>query len=95
MTSNEDAPDEQMKLVGQADGKQAHEETRRDALTAYLEERVAAGFVVESRTGTQAVIRAPRRVASLFRRREAEDRQVVQVDEHGAVTTSPASPRRS
>jgi hypothetical protein len=64
-------------------------------LTAFLEERVAEGFVVESRTGTQAVIRAPRRSTSLFRRRDAEDRQVVEVDQHGAVTTSSAAPRRS
>ena len=43
----------------------AREEHRRDALSAYLDERVAAGYRVETRGGTQAII-APTGVRSML-----------------------------
>jgi hypothetical protein len=73
------------------------EEHRRDVLSAFLEARVAAGYRVETRTGTQAII-APTGRRSLFdrlRRSGAEGRQVVSVDDQGDVTVAPAEPLRS
>ena len=75
----------------------AQEERRRDALTAYLDERVAAGYRVETRGGTQAII-APTGVRSMlgrFNRSGGRGRQVVSVDDQGEVTVSPAEPLRS
>jgi hypothetical protein len=76
---------------------EAREEHRRDALSAFLEARVAAGFRVETRTGTQAII-APtgaRSVLGRLRRSGGQGRQVVSVDDQGEVTVSPAEPLRS
>ena len=70
---------------------------RAAALTAYLERRTAEGFVVESRTPTQAVIVPRRRFLGLLDRLplgETRERQVVSVDEHAVVTASVAQPRR-
>jgi hypothetical protein len=69
---------------------------RNAALTAFLEERAAAGYLVETRTATQAVIV---RRGTLFRlgrirRGRAEDRLVVSVDSDGAITATAAEPRR-
>ena len=75
----------------------AQEERRRDALTAYLDERVAAGYRVETRGGTQAII-APTGVRSVLgrlNRSGGRGRQVVSVDDQGKVTVSPAEPLRS
>jgi hypothetical protein len=74
----------------------AREEQRRDALDAFLEAKVAAGYRIETRTATQAVI-APtgaRSVLSRFRRSD-QGRQVVSVDDRGTVTVSAAEPLRS
>jgi hypothetical protein len=75
----------------------AREETRRNALSAFLETRMAEGYRVETRTDTHAIIvRANRRFAFLDRFRKAPpERQVISVDEHGEVTMSPAEPLRS
>ena len=75
----------------------AREEHRRNALDAFLEARVAAGYRVETRTGTQAII-APtgaRSVLFRLRRTGAAGRLVVSVDDRGEVTASPAEPLRS
>jgi hypothetical protein len=73
-------------------------ELRKDALTAFLEARVAEGFRVETRTDTHAII-APRTRPWSFldrlRKADASARQVIAVDEHGEVTMSPAEPLRS
>jgi hypothetical protein len=74
------------------------ETRRRQALGAYLDERVAEGFRVESRTDTQAIIApAPSRLSFLhrFRKSDAAERRVVSVDVDGNVTSSPAQPLRS
>jgi hypothetical protein len=73
------------------------EELRRHALTAFLDERVREGYLVETRTATHAIIgppdrRSPRR---LFRRPTSLVRQVASVDIHGDVSVRPAEPRRS
>lgn len=76
----------------------AREETRRNALSAFLDARVGEGYRVETRTDTHAIIvPADRRWSFLdrFRRSPAQDRQVISVDEHGEVTMSPAEPLRS
>jgi hypothetical protein len=77
---------------------ESREELRKNALTAFLEERVAEGFRVETRTSTHAIIAPAKRPWSFidrFRKAESSGRQVVEVDEHGTVTTSPAEPLRS
>jgi hypothetical protein len=74
------------------------ETRRRAAIDAYLDERIAEGFRVESRTDTQAII-APARPRLSFLRRFKKtaplERQVVSVDVDGHVTASPAQPLRS
>src|SRR4029077_8761610 len=75
----------------------AQEERRRDALTAYLDERVAAGYRVETRGGTQAII-APTGVRSMlgrFARGGGGGRAVFSLYDEGTVPVSPAEPLRS
>jgi len=69
--------------------------TRKAGLDAFLEEKVAQGFSVERRTDTHAIIF--RKVRGLRRLKRDDDpgRFVVQVDEHGTVTMTPAEPRRT
>jgi len=64
---------------------------RKDALDAFLEEKLSKGFEIETRTDTHAIV-AHRTFLSRFRGLE---RYVVSVDEHGAVTMTPAEPIRS
>lgn len=74
------------------------EEVRRNALDAFLEARVAEGYAIETRADTHAIIvPASGRSSFLdrFRKPSVPARQVVSVDEHGSVTTSPAEPLRS
>ena len=69
--------------------------TRKDGLDAFLDERLAEGFTIETRTDTHAIIfRRPR---GLRRLTSGDDpgRFVVEVDEHGRVTMRDAEPRRS
>ncbi|HUZ81736.1 MAG TPA: hypothetical protein VMU73_05775 [Gaiellaceae bacterium] len=66
-------------------------------MSDFLETQVAAGYRVETRTGTQAII-APTGVRSVlgrFRTTGGRARQVVSVDDRGEVTVSPAEPLRS
>jgi hypothetical protein len=58
---------------------------RKDALDAFLDSKVAEGYQIETHTDVHAII-ANAKGAS---------RQVVEVDEHGVVSTRPAEPRRS
>lgn len=69
-------------------------ERRTAALTAHLERESERGFVVETRSDTQAiVVRRRSRFARLIRPRGAE-RRVLSVDEHGEVTARTATPVR-
>ena len=69
--------------------------TRRDALDAFLDQKVEEGYVIETRTDTHAII--SRRPKGLKRFRSGADpgRYVVEVDEDGTATLRPAEPRRS
>ena len=68
---------------------------RRDSLDAFLEQKVEEGYAIETRTETHAIIF--RRPKGLKRFTSGRDpgRWVVQVDEDGIATMSPAEPRRS
>jgi hypothetical protein len=74
------------------------EETRKNALTAFLETRVNEGYRIETRTDTHAII-APaspgRSLLGRFRAPKPDARQVVEVDVDGVVTMTPAEPLRS
>ena len=81
-------------MPGPSDSQQ---EARKDALSAFLEARVREGFRIETRTDTHAIIvRAdwPRSLLDRLRKGKASERQVISVDEHGEVTSSPAEPLR-
>ena len=69
--------------------------TRRDALDAFLDQKVKEGYVIETRTDTHAIV--SRRPKGLKRFRGGEDpgRYVVEVDEAGTATMRPAEPRRT
>ena len=72
-------------------------DVRSAALDAYIARRVAQGFRVETRTGSQAVIVRRHRLYFLlhwFARGLAEQRYVVSVDEHGKVGSLAAEPIR-
>jgi hypothetical protein len=69
--------------------------SRKDGLDAFLDERVAEGFVVETRADTHAIVfRRPKGLAR-FRRGGDPGRYVVEVDEDGVASMRPAEPRRS
>ena len=76
----------------------SQEKRRKDALTAFLEERVREGYRIETRTDTHAII-APAHQGRWFldrlRRPKASARQVISVDEDGEVSMRPAEPLRS
>ena len=71
---------------------------RKDALSLFLEQRVAEGFRIETRTDTHAII-APaverRSLLDVFRKPSEPAREVISVDVNGEVTASPAEPLRS
>ncbi|CAN5130867.1 hypothetical protein BH20ACT13_BH20ACT13_01400 [soil metagenome] len=71
---------------------------RKDALDAFLETKLQEGFEIETHTDTHAIV-AERDQRNSFlkqlRGRDAANRYVVSVDEHGEVTMIPAEPRRS
>jgi hypothetical protein len=68
---------------------------RKDGLDAFLDEKLAEGFTIETRTDTHAVIF--RRPKGLRRFTSGHDpgRFVVEVDEDGRATMRQAEPRRS
>ena len=72
-------------------------DARSAALEAYIAQRGAQGFRVETRSGLQAVIvrRHPLHFALRWVAKDrAEQRFVVSVDEHGEVAALPAQPLR-
>ena len=69
--------------------------TRKDALDAFLDEKVGEGYVIETRTDTHAIIsRRPKGLRRLARNADP-GRYVVEVDENGISTMRPAEPRRT
>jgi len=69
--------------------------TRKDGLDAFLDEKVAAGFAIETRTDTHAIIFRRPRGWRRFTSGSDPGRFVVEVDEDGRVTMREAEPRRS
>jgi hypothetical protein len=70
---------------------------REEALTAFLDERIRAGYSVETRTATQAIIVRHGRLSFLlgrFRGGSDDRRLVVSVDSEGGITAVAAEPRR-
>jgi hypothetical protein len=69
--------------------------TRKGGLDVFLDEKLAEGFTVETRTDTHAIIF--RRPKGLRRFTSGADagRFVVEVDEDGRATMREAEPRRS
>ena len=69
--------------------------TRKDGLDAFLDQKVAEGYLIETRTDTHAII--SRRPKGLERLTGGSDpgRYVVEVDEDGTATMRPAEPRRT
>jgi hypothetical protein len=68
---------------------------RKDGLDTFLDQKLAEGYLIETRTGTHAIV--SRRPKGLARVRRGSDpgRYVVEVDEDGTVTMRPAEPRRT
>jgi len=89
------APAHPVILGGEMPGEIDTDGTRKDGLDAFLEQKVAEGFTVESRTDTHAIV--ARRPKGLRRFTSGKDpgRFVVEVDEDGRATMRDAEPRRS
>jgi hypothetical protein len=69
--------------------------TRKDGLDTFLDQRIAEGYAIETRTGTHAIIsRRPKGINRLWSGSDP-GRYVVEVDEDGTATMRPAEPRRS
>lgn len=71
-------------------------DVRSAALDAYLDERCADGYSVETRSNAQAVIVRRHRLYFVLRwfGQGSAQRLVVSVDQKGEVTTVAAEPRR-
>lgn len=69
--------------------------TRKDGLDAFLEQKVAEGFTVETRTDTHAIVFRRPRGLRRFTSGKDPGRFVVEVDEDGRATMRDAEPRRS
>ena len=69
--------------------------TRKDGLDAFLVQKIAEGYLIETRSDTHAII--SRRSKGLKRLRRGSDpgRYVVEVDKDGTATMRPAEPRRT
>ena len=67
---------------------------RKDGLDAFLDERVAEGFPVETRTDTHAIIFRQPKGLRRFTGGHDPGRYVVEVDKDGIASMRPAEPRR-
>jgi hypothetical protein len=70
---------------------------RKNALDAFLKTKLQEGFEIETHTDTHAIVveREGKSLLSRIRGRDAPNRYVISVDEHGEVTMVPAEPKRS
>ena len=68
--------------------------TRKDGLDSFLDERLAEGFVIETRADTHAIIFRHPRGMRRFTGGDDPGRFVVEVDEDGRASRRPAEPRR-
>ena len=69
--------------------------TRRQGLDTFLDQKVAEGYVIETRTDTHAIISQRPKGLKRFTSGAEAGRFVVEVDEDGSATMRPAEPRRS
>jgi hypothetical protein len=69
--------------------------TRSDGLDAFLEQKIKAGYAIETRTDTHAIIFRRPKGMKRFTSGPDPGRYVVQVDEDGIATMRPAEPRRT
>jgi hypothetical protein len=69
--------------------------TRKGALDAFLDQKLEEGYVIETRTGTHAIISKRPRGLKRFTSGADPGRYVVEVDEDGSATMRPAEPRRA
>ena len=69
--------------------------TRKDGLDAFLDEKLAEGFTIETRTDTHAIIVLRLKGLRRFTSGEDPGRFVVEVDDEGRATMRQAEPRRS
>ena len=69
--------------------------TRKDGLDAFLDQKLAEGFAIETRTDTHAIIFRHPKGLRRFTSGDDPGRFVVEVDEGGHVTMRQAEPRRS
>ena len=76
-------------------GEIDREGTRRHGLDAFLEQKLAEGYVIETRTDTHAIVARRPKGLKRFTRGADPGRYVVEVDEDGTATMRPAEPRRS
>jgi hypothetical protein len=68
--------------------------TRKDGLDAFLDQKTAEGYLIETRTETHAIVsRRPKGLKRLTSGSHSV-RYVVEVDEDGTATMRPAEPRR-
>ena len=77
--------------VGEIDASGA----RRDGLDAFLDKKLEEGYVIETRTHTHAIISRRPKGFRRFTSGADPGRYVVEVDEDGIATMSPAEPRRT
>jgi len=68
---------------------------RKGSLDAFLDEKIAEGFTIETRTDTHAIIVRRPKGLRRFRRGNDGGRFVVEVDEDGRTTMRQAEPLRS
>jgi len=68
---------------------------RKENLEAFLNEKLAQGFTIESQTDTHAIIFRRPKGLRRFMRGDDSGRFVVEVDEEGRATMRQAEPRRS
>jgi hypothetical protein len=68
---------------------------RKDGLDAFLEEKVAEGFEIETRTDTHAIVFRRPKPWRRFTSGPDPGRFVVEVDEDGRATMRAAEPRRT
>ena len=69
--------------------------TRKNGLDTFLDEKLAEGFTIETRTDTHAIIFRRPKGLRRFTSRDDPGRFVVEVDEDGRATMRQAEPRRS
>ena len=69
--------------------------TRKDGLDAFLDQKLAEGYVIETRTDTHAIIARRPRGLKRFTSGRDPGRYVVEVNEEGTATMRPAEPRRT